>query len=134
VAVKLFNVFFIVNCIQINILSSFVSETRSLISLEKSKTLKDLGWKVCQENATMLPRGQICRNRSPVMRKCPICRQFVKGAIRIYVVLRQKMKKDDENLTQESIDWQCPWSRCRFWEHFQYSMWKIYLKSWKNIF
>jgi hypothetical protein len=40
-------------------LSSVLSETRSLISLEKSKKLKDLGWKVCQENATMLPRGQI---------------------------------------------------------------------------
>ncbi|XP_062596232.1 E3 ubiquitin-protein ligase XIAP-like isoform X2 [Saccostrea cucullata] len=66
------------------------SDTRSLI--EENKRLKDLRLcKICLENEAsiaMLPCGHLCccPDCAPAMRKCPICRQFVKGTVKTWLV------------------------------------------------
>ncbi|XP_061193234.1 baculoviral IAP repeat-containing protein 2-like [Saccostrea echinata] len=67
-----------------------VEETRSLI--EENRKLKDLRLcKICLENEAsiaMLPCGHLCccPDCAPAMRKCPICRQFVKGTVKTWLV------------------------------------------------
>ncbi|XP_061192111.1 baculoviral IAP repeat-containing protein 2-like [Saccostrea echinata] len=66
------------------------SDTKSLI--EENRKLKDLRLcKICLENdasIAMLPCGHLCccPDCAPAMRKCPICRQFVKGTVRTWLV------------------------------------------------
>ncbi|XP_062601944.1 putative inhibitor of apoptosis isoform X9 [Saccostrea cucullata] len=66
------------------------SDTRSLI--EENRKLKDLRLcKICLENEAsiaMLPCGHLCccPDCAPAMRKCPICRQFVKGTVKTWLV------------------------------------------------
>ncbi|XP_061192152.1 putative inhibitor of apoptosis [Saccostrea echinata] len=74
-----------------NSLSSFsIEDTKSLI--EENRKLKDLRLcKICLENdasIAMLPCGHLCccPDCAPAMRKCPICRQFVKGTVRTWLV------------------------------------------------
>nr|XP_022288749.1 putative inhibitor of apoptosis [Crassostrea virginica]XP_022288750.1 putative inhibitor of apoptosis [Crassostrea virginica]XP_022288751.1 putative inhibitor of apoptosis [Crassostrea virginica]XP_022288752.1 putative inhibitor of apoptosis [Crassostrea virginica]XP_022288753.1 putative inhibitor of apoptosis [Crassostrea virginica]XP_022288754.1 putative inhibitor of apoptosis [Crassostrea virginica] len=63
--------------------------TQSL--LEENRQLKDLMiCKICMENEAsiaMLPCGHLCccTDCAPAMRKCPICRQFVKGTVRTWL-------------------------------------------------
>lgn len=63
--------------------------TRSLI--EENRQLKDLRMcKICMEkdaSIAMLPCGHLCccTDCAPAMRKCPICRQFVKGTVRTWL-------------------------------------------------
>nr|XP_022288747.1 putative inhibitor of apoptosis isoform X2 [Crassostrea virginica]XP_022288748.1 putative inhibitor of apoptosis isoform X3 [Crassostrea virginica] len=63
--------------------------TQSL--LEENRQLKELMiCKICMENEAsiaMLPCGHLCccTDCAPAMRKCPICRQFVKGTVRTWL-------------------------------------------------
>ncbi|XP_052710748.1 baculoviral IAP repeat-containing protein 7-like [Crassostrea angulata] len=65
------------------------ADTRSLI--EENRQLKDLRMcKICMEkdaSIAMLPCGHLCccTDCAPAMRKCPICRQFVKGTVRAWL-------------------------------------------------
>uniref|UniRef100_A0A8W8JLW1 RING-type domain-containing protein n=1 Tax=Magallana gigas TaxID=29159 RepID=A0A8W8JLW1_MAGGI len=65
------------------------ADTRSLI--EENRQLKDLRMcKICMEkdaSIAMLPCGHLCccTDCAPAMRKCPICRQFVKGTVRTWL-------------------------------------------------
>ncbi|XP_065928475.1 baculoviral IAP repeat-containing protein 2 [Magallana gigas] len=65
------------------------ADTRSLI--EENRQLKDLRMcKICMEkdaSIAMLPCGHLCccADCAPAMRKCPICRQFVKGTVRTWL-------------------------------------------------
>ena len=67
----------------------FADNTQSL--LEENRQLKDLRMcKICMENeasVAMLPCGHLCccTDCAPAMRKCPICRQFVKGTVRTWL-------------------------------------------------
>ena len=67
----------------------FSDNTQSL--LEENRQLKDLMiCKICMENEAsiaMLPCGHLCccTDCAPAMRKCPICRQFVKGTVRTWL-------------------------------------------------
>ncbi|XP_048765604.2 putative inhibitor of apoptosis [Ostrea edulis] len=67
-----------------------VEDTKSLI--EENRKLKDLRLcKICMEkdaSIAMLPCGHLCccADCAPAMRKCPICRQFVKGTVRTWLV------------------------------------------------
>ncbi|XP_065927044.1 baculoviral IAP repeat-containing protein 2 isoform X2 [Magallana gigas] len=66
-----------------------LEDTRSL--MEENKKLRDLRMcKICMENdasIAMLPCGHLCccADCAPAMRKCPICRQFVKGTVRTWL-------------------------------------------------
>ncbi|XP_062571498.1 putative inhibitor of apoptosis [Saccostrea cucullata] len=66
------------------------SDTKALI--EENRRLKDLRvCKICLENEAsiaMLPCGHLCccPDCAPAMRKCPICRQFVKGTVKTWLV------------------------------------------------
>ncbi|XP_048769067.1 baculoviral IAP repeat-containing protein 3-like isoform X2 [Ostrea edulis] len=70
--------------------SMSLEDTASLI--EENRKLKDLRLcKICLENdasIAMLPCGHLCccADCAPAMRKCPICRQFVKGTVRTWLV------------------------------------------------
>ncbi|XP_061192091.1 baculoviral IAP repeat-containing protein 3-like [Saccostrea echinata] len=66
-----------------------LEDTKSLI--EENRRLRDLRiCKICLENEAsiaMLPCGHLCccPDCAPAMRKCPICRQFVKGTVRTWL-------------------------------------------------
>nr|XP_022288096.1 baculoviral IAP repeat-containing protein 3-like [Crassostrea virginica]XP_022288097.1 baculoviral IAP repeat-containing protein 3-like [Crassostrea virginica]XP_022288098.1 baculoviral IAP repeat-containing protein 3-like [Crassostrea virginica] len=66
-----------------------LEDTRSL--LEENRQLRELRMcKICMENEAsiaMLPCGHLCccTDCAPAMRKCPICRQFVKGTVRTWL-------------------------------------------------
>ncbi|XP_062601932.1 baculoviral IAP repeat-containing protein 3-like isoform X1 [Saccostrea cucullata] len=70
--------------------SMTLEDTKSLI--EENRKLKDLRvCKICLENEAsiaMLPCGHLCccPDCAPAMRKCPICRQFVKGTVKTWLV------------------------------------------------
>ncbi|XP_061192093.1 baculoviral IAP repeat-containing protein 3-like [Saccostrea echinata] len=70
--------------------SMTLEDTKSLI--EENRKLKDLRLcKICLENdasIAMLPCGHLCccPDCAPAMRKCPICRQFVKGTVKTWLV------------------------------------------------
>ncbi|XP_061192134.1 baculoviral IAP repeat-containing protein 3-like [Saccostrea echinata] len=78
------------NSVSQSLASMSVEETRSLI--EENRKLKDLRLcKICLENEAsiaMLPCGHLCccPDCAPAMRKCPICRQFVKGTVKTWLV------------------------------------------------
>ncbi|XP_062574345.1 baculoviral IAP repeat-containing protein 3-like [Saccostrea cucullata] len=78
------------NRVNQSLASMSVEETRSLI--EENRKLKDLRLcKICLENEAsiaMLPCGHLCccPDCAPAMRKCPICRQFVKGTVKTWMV------------------------------------------------
>eukprot|EP00105_Crassostrea_gigas_P039952 XP_019924100.1 PREDICTED: baculoviral IAP repeat-containing protein 7 [Crassostrea gigas] len=65
------------------------ADTRLL--LEENRQLIELRMcKICMENdasIAMLPCGHLCccTDCAPAMRKCPICRQFVKGTVRTWL-------------------------------------------------
>ncbi|XP_048769072.2 baculoviral IAP repeat-containing protein 2-like isoform X2 [Ostrea edulis] len=71
-------------------IGNLFTDTRSLI--EENRKLKDLRLcKICLENdasIAMLPCGHLCccADCAPAMRKCPICRQFVKGTVKTWLV------------------------------------------------
>ncbi|XP_065927049.1 baculoviral IAP repeat-containing protein 2 isoform X1 [Magallana gigas] len=66
-----------------------LEDTRSL--MEENRKLRDLRMcKICMEkdaSIAMLPCGHLCccADCAPAMRKCPICRQFVKGTVRTWL-------------------------------------------------
>uniref|UniRef100_K1RQ86 Baculoviral IAP repeat-containing protein 2 n=1 Tax=Magallana gigas TaxID=29159 RepID=K1RQ86_MAGGI len=87
------------------------ADTRSLI--EENRQLKDLRvCKICMEkdaSIAMLPCGHLCccADCAPAMRKCPICRQFVKGTVRSHVIQQAfdflKNKKECIDIKAEEV-------------------------------
>ena len=69
----------------------FISTEITQSLLEENRQLKELMiCKICMENEAsiaMLPCGHLCccTDCAPAMRKCPICRQFVKGTVRTWL-------------------------------------------------
>ena len=65
--------------------------------MENSSLKDQILCKICMEknvSIAFLPCGHLacCEDCSPAMRKCPICRQFVRGTVKIF-----------------SFDWKRPW-------------------------